>query len=179
MQHFMEIREGIEFLDSIPESNWQALCSCGFHGIVSYNLSNSRRSASQHYQKQHGGKPEFRKLPPNADKKTLHYIGNDVWISFYTGHAHRVEGADQSIGFIEQHYNPFGKWCMGSVMYDLPESQRYRTKRADGTLSAVWDLISREPLHIEPSVVCHAPSGHNGEICNHHGYIRDGLWIPV
>lgn len=35
-----------------------------------------------------------------------------------------------------------------------------------------WNLISLDPLHIEPSVAC---STHP----HHHGFIRQGRWEPV
>lgn len=34
-----------------------------------------------------------------------------------------------------------------------------------------WHLISAQPLTIAPSVLCIA--------CGHHGFIRDGKWVPV
>lgn len=36
---------------------------------------------------------------------------------------------------------------------------------------ATWDLISAEPLHIEPSLHC--------LVCGAHGFIRDGKWVAV
>lgn len=105
--------------------------------------------------------------PPNADRRKLIFIGHDVWISYYTGANEKVR-----LGFIEQHKRPDnGEWCMGSVLFDIPEAQRYRSKRADGSLTPVWTLVSLEPLHIEPSISC--------GVCKHHGFIRGGEWIPV
>lgn len=34
-----------------------------------------------------------------------------------------------------------------------------------------WDLVSLEPLTLSPSLLCLA--------CNHHGFIRDGAWVPA
>lgn len=34
-----------------------------------------------------------------------------------------------------------------------------------------WDLIALEPLTISPSLLCNA--------CGHHGFIRDGKWVPA
>jgi len=34
-----------------------------------------------------------------------------------------------------------------------------------------WTLMSREPLHLEPSLRC--------RICGDHGWIRDGKWVPA
>lgn len=34
-----------------------------------------------------------------------------------------------------------------------------------------WTLVSREPLHLEPSLLCRA--------CGDHGWIRGGKWVPA
>lgn len=34
-----------------------------------------------------------------------------------------------------------------------------------------WDLVSEEPLTLSPSLLCLA--------CGHHGFIRDGKWVPA
>lgn len=34
-----------------------------------------------------------------------------------------------------------------------------------------WDVVSVEPLTLSPSILCTA--------CKHHGYIRDGRWVPA
>lgn len=34
-----------------------------------------------------------------------------------------------------------------------------------------WTLVSLEPLHLEPSLLCRA--------CGDHGFIRDGKWVPA
>lgn len=96
-------------------------------------------------------------------------IGNDHYIAYYT-YAGSKENETSSIGFTIVHKKPNGKWCVGSVMFDLPEAQRFRTMMPNGQLSAVWDLISREPLHVEPSIACS---------CGDHGYVRDGKWQPA
>lgn len=42
----------------------------------------------------------------------------------------------------------------------------FRPKWPDG-----WDLLSQNPLHMEPSLLCLH--------CNHHGFIREGRWVPA
>src|SRR5260221_14686088 len=37
--------------------------------------------------------------------------------------------------------------------------------------SMVWELVSKEPLTLSPSFMCHC--GHS------HGFIREGLWVEV
>lgn len=34
-----------------------------------------------------------------------------------------------------------------------------------------WELISEDPLTLSPSIAC-------GQ-CGHHGFIRDGRWVPA
>jgi hypothetical protein len=34
-----------------------------------------------------------------------------------------------------------------------------------------WDLVSKDPLTLSPSLLCRA--------CGHHGFIRDGRWHPA
>lgn len=92
-------------------------------------------------------------------------IGGDHWIKGYTG-----TETDVQIGFSILHKKANGKWCIGSVMFDIPEAQRFRTTFLDGHKSAVWTLHSREPLHIEPSILC---------ACGDHGWIRNGRWVPA
>ncbi len=52
--------------------------------------------------------------------------------------------------------------CEGAIWYACaPGSDRRRER-------PVWTLVSRDPLHLEPSVACH---------CGDHGFIRDGKWV--
>lgn len=37
--------------------------------------------------------------------------------------------------------------------------------------SHTWTLVSLEPLHIEPSLLC--------GVCGDHGFIRNGKWVPA
>lgn len=34
-----------------------------------------------------------------------------------------------------------------------------------------WDLVSEKPLTLAPSLLC--------RLCGHHGFIRDGKWVPA
>lgn len=36
----------------------------------------------------------------------------------------------------------------------------------------VWEVVQADPLTLSPSIQC---EGH----ANHHGHIRDGIWVPV
>ncbi len=85
-------------------------------------------------------------------------IGHDVKIMFTTRHGR----GDARIGLIESHRAPDGRECGGSVTFDVPE--------AEGLPGPRWTVHAMEPLHIEPSVLCS---------CGHHGWIRDGAWVPA
>lgn len=58
------------------------------------------------------------------------------------------------------HAPPAGEWCEGSITFWEPEPSGY----------AVWQLVSLEPLHVEPSILCN---------CGDHGFIRDSVWCPA
>lgn len=84
-------------------------------------------------------------------------IGHDVRIMFSV----RTEGGPR-IGLIESHRAPDGRECGGSVTFDVPEAEGLRGPR--------WSVEQCEPLTISPSVLCS---------CGHHGFIRDGRWVPA
>jgi hypothetical protein len=56
------------------------------------------------------------------------------------------------------------RWCPGLVVFDFP----YPNVLSDRPR---WKVISLEPLHLEPSLLCRT--------CGHHGWIRDGLWVAT
>lgn len=58
---------------------------------------------------------------------------------------------------------PPGEWCAGSITFDLPP--------LNATARAVWQVHSLDPLHVEPSLLCRS--------CGHHGFIREGRWVPA
>ena len=66
-------------------------------------------------------------------------------------------------GIIETHpHRQTGKPCSGAVLWN----------RRDTILkSPTWRLISREPLTLEPSILCRE--------CGNHGFIREGRWVPA
>lgn len=87
----------------------------------------------------------------------------------YIGHEHFVNGivaeaGGPTIGYHVWHPCRDGKPMPGAIWLDIPELPA--DLRRDGR--PVWQLVSREPLHVEPSVLCRA--------CNDHGWIRNGRW---
>jgi hypothetical protein len=72
-------------------------------------------------------------------------------------------------GWLDHETNPmFWHWC--PTYAGMPEEQ---------TVSGGWigagtsahTLVSREPLHLEPSLLWNC--------CGTHGFVRDGEWIPA
>lgn len=88
----------------------------------------------------------------------------DGWTRLDDGHVYRFvthEGYDGPAGLIEAHRKPDGDWCRGGIFWTqvgTPEHPR-----------PVWTLVSLDPLHVEPSLLCRA--------CGSHGFIRDGGWV--
>jgi hypothetical protein len=85
-------------------------------------------------------------------------LGHDVRIMFTV----RTDGGPR-IGFTESHRASDGRECGGSVTFDVPE--------AEGLPCPRWTVESWEPLTISPSVLCRT--------CGHHGFVRDGRWVPA
>lgn len=48
---------------------------------------------------------------------------------------------------------------------------RLQFARIDVTSGRFHTLVSRDPLHVEPSILC--------PVCGDHGFIREGRWVPA
>jgi hypothetical protein len=70
---------------------------------------------------------------------------------------------DQIAGIVEEHDDKSGQRCSGYVKF------RGREPNPEGRPS--WVVESEEPLTLSPSVLC--------TTCGHHGFIRDGKWVPA
>jgi hypothetical protein len=74
----------------------------------------------------------------------------------------RVIYQDEWVGINEWHLTPQGDLCGGWVPFAgsaIPGGGTY------------WDVLSLDPLTLSPSVLCRG--------CGHHGFIREGRWIPA
>lgn len=78
------------------------------------------------------------------------------------------------VGLLESHPMPNppvpGRRCMGSVYFDTPEAREAAPNHFEHGY-ATWQVQSLEPLTISPSVLCRT--------CGHHGFLRDGRWVPA
>lgn len=63
------------------------------------------------------------------------------------------------------HPDPGGGRCAGAITFDVPGVAELHPGRP------VWQVVSLDPLHVEPSVHC--------LVCGDHGFIRDGQWVPA
>lgn len=92
-------------------------------------------------------------------------LGHEHWIVLHSRHG----GADGVfVGGTIYHKSPqTGDWCAGGVTFDVPA--------AEGLGGARWTVHLMDPLHIEPSVLCHG----SRDDCGDHGFIRDGQWVPA
>jgi hypothetical protein len=80
-----------------------------------------------------------------------------------SGHSYSryVDTDGNWIGIIDHHLKPDGRPCGGgAVLFDLPVN-------ADVAVDK-WTLVSRNPFHLEPSLLC--------RLCGDHGFIRNGAW---
>jgi hypothetical protein len=72
-------------------------------------------------------------------------------------------------GWLAEETNPtFWHWC--AALADVPEEHTVTGQWvAAGT--AAHTLVSREPLHLEPSLLW--------QCCGLHGFVRDGRWTDA
>jgi hypothetical protein len=82
-------------------------------------------------------------------------IGHDVYIE-----PRRMPDSDMVVGVAYKHPDGKGGTCEGWV----PFKDRYMPGQG-------WDVVSESPLTLSPSLLC--------RICGHHGFIRDGKWVPA
>ncbi|MCA1571927.1 MAG: hypothetical protein LC798_16775 [Chloroflexi bacterium] len=88
----------------------------------------------------------------------------------------RWHGQDETlVGIIEWHPRADGKpmpngdpaRCGGGVYFVQTGS--------GGRQHPVWQVVSLDPLHLEPSILCTPEKGG----CGNHGWIRDGRWVQA
>lgn len=95
--------------------------------------------------------------PCPAGHEGVEDLGHGVRIRFttYQGVRH---------GLIESHDRPDGGGrCSGAITFaGAPTPQPDRP---------AWTVESQEPLTLSPSLLCRT--------CGHHGFIRDGRWVPA
>jgi len=89
-------------------------------------------------------------------------IGEGHAITFYTFYTHHAGGL--RAGLIDWHSKPDGSECKGSILFDTPEN-------VDISDKAKWQVVSMDPLHLEPSLLCRT--------CGDHGWIRNGKWVKA
>lgn len=95
-------------------------------------------------------------------------LGSGHFARFFVGEMeYRPESAppDSPAGFFHVHPSkgqadiPEGEPCAGTVTFGDPGH--------DSTGRAHWSLMSLDPLHVEPSILCS---------CGRHGFVRAGRW---
>lgn len=59
--------------------------------------------------------------------------------------------------------------CLSGIMFRLPHVAELMPGRD------LWDVISLDPIHVEPSVL--RSGAKNGTDHDHHGWIRGGRWV--
>jgi len=85
------------------------------------------------------------------------------------GEGHRLEFCQwqgETAGVIDWHRNKAGAWCCGWVAF---KQSKWGLQFKSGDVG--WDVIQREPLTLNPSLLC--------KTCGDHGFIRDGKWVKA
>ena len=65
----------------------------------------------------------------------------------------------------DYHLKADGQWCRGFVDF---KGSKWALQFGPDT---GWDVVSREPLTLSPSLLCRA--------CGDHGFIREGKWVKA
>jgi hypothetical protein len=85
-------------------------------------------------------------------------LGHDTyWTKVFRG--------DEWVGIHEWHKD-HGEFAAGFIAF----TGRTRPDWWSPT-SPTWEVLSEDPLTLSPSLAC--------GMCGHHGWIRDGKWVPA
>jgi hypothetical protein len=77
---------------------------------------------------------------------------------------------DIYFGWIGNERTPmFWHWC--KALEDVPAERRVHDGFWVAANTSAHTLVSRDPLHLEPSLLWRC--------CNTHGFVRDGRWVPA
>jgi hypothetical protein len=78
-----------------------------------------------------------------------------------------VNAAGEWVGIYEWHVcqDPDGEPSAGGVWFDVPGLPEH------AAAGPTWTVESWDPLTLSPSIACRS--------CGHHGFIRDGKWVPA
>lgn len=95
-------------------------------------------------------------LPP-ADAVSL---GHDTYWS-------KVFRGDEWVGLHEWHKEPGSAfYSAGYIAFTGRPTPEWWSPSAPA-----WEVVSEDPLTLSPSLACGT--------CPHHGWIRDGIWVPA
>ncbi|MCX3064193.1 hypothetical protein [Streptomyces beihaiensis] len=73
-------------------------------------------------------------------------------------------------GWLEHEANPiFWHWCV--ALEGVPEDRKVHEGCWVAAGASAHRLVSREPLHLEPSLLWRC--------CGLHGFVRNGVWAPA
>lgn len=64
--------------------------------------------------------------------------------------------------------SPWGEMCQSGINFDVP---RIRAAPEAFDNRAVWQVQCWDPLTVSPSILC--------LLCDDHGFIREGRWVPA
>lgn len=95
------------------------------------------------------------------------WLDDDHFIEF----AHRRDESEPCGGvFWHRRTDSPSGWCCGSFFWRRPAQSVIGDHGLIQATGDTWQLISRDPLTLSPSFLCH---------CGHHGWLREGKWVPA
>lgn len=90
-------------------------------------------------------------------------IGHGVEIDL----VHSTLAGGTVVGLDYTHPTGDGRRCAGFIYFDTPRVRQVFEPSA----GRMWQVEQEMPLTLSPSLLCRA--------CGHHGWIRDGNWVPA
>lgn len=94
------------------------------------------------------------------------------------GHFDTIVTADRTagnvVGLMFWHTDRLGNLCQNGLSFaNVASLEPGRTIQSAG-----HTLEQLDPLHVEASILCKAIAA-DGQACDGHGWVRDGIWVPA
>jgi hypothetical protein len=94
----------------------------------------------------------------------------DHYYTLYVAYHEDDQPVGPPVGALVYHRMEDGSWCGGSIKWAGPTSQYDQAR---------WDLVSLDPLDVNPSIKCGTCAEKYGDNGISHGFIHGGKWEPA